>query len=158
MVKTAFFDTSILLGGLIEIGPGVEPAQAVMALISEDRVRKPATAWHCCLEFYSVATLLPPEYRLSPQDTLLLMEEEILGRFDVHQLQEKSRLSLIRTAATNRVIGGRIYDAHIGAVALDTGASVLVTENVSHFTDLHAHGIDVLTASEFLSQLDALEK
>jgi predicted nucleic acid-binding protein len=158
VVKTAFFDTSVLLGGLIEIGPAVEPAQAVMALISENRVPKPATAWHCCLEFYSVATRLPPEYRLSPQDTLLLMEEEILGRFDVHQLHAKSRLSLIRTAAANRVRGGRIYDAHIGAVALETGASVLVTENVSHFIDLHAHGIDVLTASEFLSHLDALEK
>jgi hypothetical protein len=34
----------------------------------------------------------------------------------------------------------------------------MVTENVSHFSDLHAHGIDVFTARELLSHLDALEK
>ena len=158
MVKPAFFDTSVLLGGLIEIGPGVEATQSVMAAISEGRVRQPATAWHCCLEFYSVATRLPPEFRLSPRDALLLMEEEILGRFEVHQLPEKSRLSLLRSSANNGVMGGKVYDAHIGSIALETGASVLVTENVRHFSNLPAHGVDVLLASDFLSHLSRLEK
>jgi len=158
LVKPTFFDTSVLLGGLIELGPGVEATQAVMAAISEGRVRQPATAWHCCLEFYSVATRLPPEYRLSPQDTLLLMEEEVFGRFEVHQLQEKSRLSLLRSSANNGVMGGRVYDVHIGAIALETGASVLVTENVKHFSHLPAQGVDVLLASDFLSRLSSLEE
>ncbi len=155
MVKRVFLDTSVLLGGLVDIGPGVQSAQAVMAAIAEGRVPKPVTAWHCCLEFYSVATRLPPGYRLSPQDTLLLMEDGIFGRFEVHQLPEKSRLHLIRSAVTNRVVGGRVYDAHIGAIALETGASALVTENIRHFSDLRVHGVGVLTADEFLSLLSS---
>ncbi len=33
----AFFDTSVLLGGLIELGPASEPAQKIMAAIAADR-------------------------------------------------------------------------------------------------------------------------
>jgi hypothetical protein len=36
-----------------------------------------ATAWHCCLEFFSVATRLPPEFRVSPRDAATLVEEEV---------------------------------------------------------------------------------
>ena len=158
LVKPAFFDTSILVGGLIEIGPEAEAAQAVMAAIATGRVAKPATAWHCCLEFYSVTTRLPPEFRLSPQDALHLLEEEILGRFEVHELPRKSRLPLFRSAASNRTVGGRIYDAHIGAIAVEAGARAVVTENVRHFSNLPGHGIEVLTASEFISRLNSPKK
>jgi hypothetical protein len=157
VVNRIFFDTSTLLGGLIEMGPGVESAQSVMVAIAEGRVQKPVTAWHCCLEFYSVATRLPPGYRLSPQDTLLLMEDGIFGRFEVHQLPEKSRLALVRSSANDRVVGSRVYDVHIGAIALETAASALVTENVRHFSHLLSHGVSVLTADEFLSQMSSPE-
>ncbi len=152
-MKPIFFDTSVLLGGLIEVGPEVAAAQAIMNAIAEGRVSKPVTAWHCCLELYSVATRLPLEYRLSPHNALLLMEEEIFRRFDVHQLPEKSRLPLLRSAVNHQVAGGRIYDTHIGAIAFEAGVSLLVTENVKHFDNLPAHGIDVLEASEFLPLL-----
>jgi hypothetical protein len=153
VVNRIFFDTSTLLGGLIEIGPGVESAQAVMAAIAEDRVTNPVTAWHCCLEFYAVATRLPPGYRLLPQDTLRLMEDGIFGRFEVRQLPEEGRLPLLQMASNHRVVGGRVYDAHIGAIAVDAGATVLVTENINHFSDLRAYGVDVLTADEYLTFL-----
>lgn len=154
----AFFDTSVLLAGLIEIGGPEEAAQKVMAAVSQGRVQNPSTAWHCCLEFYSVATRLPPEYRLSPQAALYLMEEEIIGRFEVHQLPRETHLTLLRSAVNSGVVGGQVYDAHIGAIALNAGAKALVTENVKHFRDLFAHGIEVLVASDFLSYLDSPDK
>jgi len=94
----AFFDTSVLLGGLIELGPASEPAQKIMAAITAGRVRRPHTAWHCCLV---------------PSDAWRLVEEEILSRFEVRQIPDDHRRSFLQAAADDRLVGGRIYDAHI---------------------------------------------
>ena len=58
MAVTAFLDTSVLLAGLVDFGPQSSPSQLVLHAVAEKRVAA-ATAWHCCLEFYSVATRLP---------------------------------------------------------------------------------------------------
>jgi hypothetical protein len=47
---------------------------------------KPGTAWHCCLGFFSVATRLPPEFRLRSADAIRLLEEEVFGRLTIHDL------------------------------------------------------------------------
>jgi hypothetical protein len=86
-----FFDTSVLIGGIIELGEMAAPAQRLMDAIAESRIEEPSTAWHCCLEFYSVTTRLPLEYRLSPDEAVLLVSEELLGRFRVDQLPVDAR-------------------------------------------------------------------
>ena len=149
----AFFDTSVLLGGLIDLGPTVKAAQDVMTAVAEDRVRKPLTAWHCCLEFYAVATRLPEEYRLAPADAVRLLEEEILKRFRVAELPPRSRDDLFRTAVRERVAGGRIYDAHIGEVARQAGAQTIVTDNVRHFSGLVRQGLEVFDSATFADTL-----
>ncbi len=68
-----FLDTSVLLGGTINVGPSSRPAQAVMDAVAEGRLRRARTAWHCCLEYYAVATRLPEELRLAPADALRLL-------------------------------------------------------------------------------------
>ena len=145
----AFFDTSVLLAGLIELGPPSEPAQEIMAAITAGRVRRPHTAWHCCLEFYAVSTRLPEEVRLAPADAWRLVEEEILGRFEVRQLPDDGRQPLLRAAADDRLVGGRIYDAHIAEIARVARVPLVVTDNVRHFAGLRRHGVDVVTAAEF---------
>ena len=77
---SVFLDTSVLLAGLIDLGPQSAPAQSLLHAIVEKRVQEPATAWHCCLEFFSVATRLPPEFRVTPADAVTLLQEEIFGR------------------------------------------------------------------------------
>jgi len=57
-----------------------------MHAVSEQRIQKPATAWHCGLEFFSVVTRLPPEFRVTPSDGCLLLQEEIFLKFAVHDL------------------------------------------------------------------------
>jgi predicted nucleic acid-binding protein len=142
-----FLDTSILLEGLIELRAR-SPAQAIWTAIAKARLPRAMTAWHCCLEFYSVATRLPEEFRLSPADCLRLVEEEILARLDVRDLPARSRLPLLRAVAAEGLAGGRIYDAHIGEIARLAGARIVVTQNRRHFTSLLRHGVRVLTAGE----------
>lgn len=153
MVRGAFLDTSVLLGGLIDLGPSVKDAQRVMQAVAEGRVRRPATAWHCCLEFYAVATRLPEEFRLPPKDAVQLLEAEVLRRFRVLGLDPALRPSFLSLAVQQRVAGGRIYDAHVGAVAREGGARVIVTDNLRHFSDLAREGCRVVDSATFSAEL-----
>jgi predicted nucleic acid-binding protein len=150
---TAFFDTSVLVGGLIYLGPQSEPAQSLLHAVAEKTLPRPATAWHCCLEFFSVATRMPPEFRLAPADAARLVDEEIFNRMDVHDLPEDQRLPLLLAAAQDGVAGGRIYDAHIADVARAAGAAVIVTDNRRHFVAALRHGIRVVTPGEAMVAL-----
>jgi predicted nucleic acid-binding protein len=150
---TAFLDTSVLVAGLIDFGPQSAPAQSVMHGVAEKTIASAATAWHCCLEFYSVATRLPAEYRLSAQDACRLLEEEVLARMNLHDLPAGDRVKFLRAAAHERTAGGRVYDAHIAEVARAAGADVVVTDNRRHFIAALRHGIRVETPAEFLAGL-----
>lgn len=153
VVNDPFLDTSVLLGGLIELGPASRAPQQVMAAIAGGKVRRPRTAWHCCLEFYAVSTRLPEELRLSPADARQLVEEEILGRFQVLQLAERSWKPFLRGAALGRVAGGRLYDAHIAEVARRSGCRLIVTDNIRHFAPLAGQGVRVATSADLAAEL-----
>jgi len=150
---SVFLDTSVLLGGVIDLGPPSAAAQSLMHAVAAGQVTGPATAWHCCLEFYSVATRLPPEYRLSPSDAARLLEEEVFQRMEVHELPQGDRRRMIRHAAQEGLAGGRIYDSHIAEVARAAGAPVIVTDNRRHFLAALRHGIRVETPVEFVAAL-----
>jgi predicted nucleic acid-binding protein len=147
-----FFDTSILLAGLVEMGDASLPACRILDEIARGAVPQPLTAWHCCLEFYSVATRLPPGLRLEPELARRLIEEEILGRFQVYDLPRDSRSQLFADAASNRVSGGRIYDVHIAEIARLAGARVVVTDNERHFVALLRYGIQVRNGAAYVAE------
>jgi predicted nucleic acid-binding protein len=153
MAVAAFLDTSVLLAGLIDFGPQSAASQSIMHAVAERRLNEATTAWHCCLEWFSVATRLPPEYRLSPSDAVQLVEEEIFGRIAVHDLPAANRLPMLKAAADDGVGGGRIYDTHIADVARAVDAAVIVTDNRRHFLASLRHGIRVETPVEFLARL-----
>jgi predicted nucleic acid-binding protein len=118
-----------------------------MTAVAEGAVRRPLTAWHCCLEFYAVATRLPEEFRLSPTDAGRLVEDELLERLQVVDLPASARLELVHEAVRERVAGGRLYDAHIAGIARLAGARLVVTDNVRHFSVLRLHGVRVLDSA-----------
>jgi predicted nucleic acid-binding protein len=149
---SVFLDTSVLLAGLIDFGPQSAPAQSLLHAVTEGRVQA-ATAWHCCLEFFSVATRLPPEFRLTPADAVTLIEHEVFARISVHDLPAADRLAMLRAAAHDAIAGGRIYDAHIADVARAVRASVIVTDNRRHFLSALRYDVRVETPSEFLSSI-----
>lgn len=152
LVSGAFLDTSVLLAGLIEMGPASRHAQRVMDAVAEGRLRQPRTAWHCCLEFYSVSTRLPEELRLDASDALRLLEEEIVGRFQVVSLPAGERRAFLQAAAREGVVGGRVYDAHIGEIARRAGSPLVLTDNPRHFASLTRHGVRVLTSADFAAE------
>ena len=151
MAVSVFLDTSVLLAGLVDFGPQSAPAQSIMHAVAEKKLPAAATAWHCCLEFYSVATRLPPEFRLTPDDANELLRQEVFGRLTVYDLPAAERTDLFAAAARDRIAGGRIYDAHIAEVARSAGAGVIVTDNRRHFLAALRHGIKVETPAEFLA-------
>ncbi len=150
---SVFFDTSVLLAGLIDFGPQSAPAQTLLHAVTEGRVTAAATAWHCCLEFFSVATRLPPEYRLPPRDAVTLLEQEVFARIAVHDLPAHDRVPMLHAAAHDLIAGGRIYDAHIAEVARAVRASVIVTDNRRHFLSALRYDVRVETPAEFLAAL-----
>jgi toxin FitB len=156
-LATVFFDTSVLLKGTIDLGPSTHAAQELMNLIAAKRAPgRPHTAWHCCLEYYAVSTRLPGEARIAPSDAARLLEEEILARFDVHQLPPKGFLGFVQSAPRDRVAGGRTYDAHIAEIARTAGSGIVATDNVRHFSALETHGIEVLKPEALLARLTAV--
>jgi len=150
---STFLDTSILVAGLIDLGPQSAPAQQLLHLVAEKRVAGAATAWHCCLEFYSVATRLPPEFRVPPADAVRLLAEEVFQRMSVHELPADARDAMLQFVAQDGIAGGRIYDVHIAEVARAAGARVIVTDNRRHFLAALRYGVRVETPLEFLAGL-----
>jgi predicted nucleic acid-binding protein len=150
---SVFLDTSVLVAGSIDFGPQSAASQAVMHAVAERTIASAGTAWDCCLEFYSVATRLPPEFRLSPADATRLLHEEIFARLAVHNLPSGERSALLKAAVQDRLAGGRIYDAHIAEVARAAGAEVIVTDNRRHFLSALRYGIRVDTTAEFAATL-----
>lgn len=150
---SVFLDTSVLLAGLIDFGPQSASAQSVLHAVAEQQLQDPATAWHCCLEFFSVATRLPAEYRLTPDDAATLVEQEIFGRMAVHDLPPAARLPMLRAAARDTTAGGRIHDAHIAEIARAAGADIVVTDNRRHFLSALRYGMRVATPAEFVATL-----
>ena len=153
--STSFLDTSVLLAGILDFGPKSAPAQSVMHAVAEKTIPSAATAWHCCLEFFSVATRLPSEFMLSPADAARLLQDEVFGRMTVYDLPAGDRTRLLQAAAQDDTAGGRIYDAHIAEVARAAGAGVIVTDNRRHFLATLRHGIRVETPAEFLTGIKA---
>lgn len=150
---SVFLDTSVLLAGLIDFGPQSAPAQSVMHAVAEQRIQNAATAWHCCLELFSVATRLPPEFRLTPADACLLLEQEVFARFAVHDLPSAARVPMLQAAARDAIAGGRIYDTHIAETARAASATVIVTDNRRHFLSALRYGTRVETPTEFIATL-----
>ncbi len=148
VVSPVFLDTGVFLDATIDVGPPSEKARAILQAIVEGRLGRGQTAWHCCLEFFSVSTRLPEEFRLTPEDAERVIAETILGNFEVLDLPDKARRSFLTSARLARRIGGRIYDAHIAETARLHGARTVITGNVRHFQGLASHGIRVLTAAE----------
>ena len=152
-LKGAFFDTSVLIAGMIDFGRSSQHSLLLMDAVAEGRIERPLTAWHCCLEFYSVTTRLPEEYRLKPEDALRFLREEIFARFSVHDLPAELREEFLVSTIGEGTAGGRIYDAHIAEVARQAGARLVATENRRHFTPLLRHGIRVLVSEELAGEI-----
>ena len=84
-----------------------------------------------------------------------LLDSEVLSRFRIQQLPDASHRTFIADSASERIAGGRIYDAQIAAIARAAGAKAVVTGNGKHFAPLLRHGIQVLDPAALAAGLKA---
>ena len=154
MISRVFLDTSVLVAGMVDFGEPSGLPMRILDAVAQGELERPLTAWHCCIEFFSVTTRLPGEYRLTAATALRLIQEEVLPRYSVHDLPPDRRHSFLASLAAEGLTGGRIYDAHIGEVARLAGARTLVTDNRRHFTALLRHEISVVTSAELAAKLE----
>ena len=145
-----FLDTSVLVAGMVDMGPASAGANRVLDAVAEGLIPEARTAWHCCMETYSVLTRLPAEYKLTAAEAAQLLQNEILPCVRVFQLPETAFAGLLAALAGERVTGGRVYDVHIAEVARLAGSGTVLTTNRRHFVSLLSHGIRVLTPEEFV--------
>ena len=95
------------------------------------------------VEAYSVLTRLSPPHRLSPEDSLILLETNFIKGARVIALQARCYRDLLRQAPKNGVAGGQTYDAVIAMCAIKAKVSVLLTFNLSDFL-FAAKQIDII--------------
>jgi predicted nucleic acid-binding protein len=100
------------------------------------------------VESYSVLTRLPVPYRLSATDALFLLEANFIKQGELVSLKVEEYLSLLRSAPTKGVAGGRIYDAVILQCALRAEVAVLLTLNERHFRAFQPRRLKVVVPGD----------
>jgi predicted nucleic acid-binding protein len=122
-------------------GGGVRVARASRGCAGEINRRLTAKepmllAAPALIEAYAVLTRLPPPHRLSAGDALALLEASFISPGKIVALDAASYRSLVRQAATDGIVGGRVYDAVIARCATKGKAAALLTFNAPHFLSL----------------------
>ncbi len=140
------------MSGLLEISAD-SACRAILEALAARRLRTGVTAWHCCLEFFSVTTRLPPDYRLSAEAAIALLTEHVFNRVEVVDLPVKDAIAWLKGQAGSEIRGGLVYDAHLAQMALRSGCAMLVTTNLAHFRQVAPHGIEILNPQQFLARM-----
>lgn len=128
----ALLDTSVLIAAVIEQHSEHSRAFAILEKVQEGKMEGVVSS-HSLAEMYSVLTKSPPPFRHSPEQALLVIEENVLKYFHISHLTGDDYASLIREAALSGIHGGTIYDAVLVKSAEKANASRIYTLNLKHF-------------------------
>ena len=141
-----FLDTSVLVAAALEGHPA--HTQSLAAL---DRIQRGAdegiVSAHSVAEVYATLTRLPAPFRHSPEQALLLIEENILGHFQLVSLSGTDYASLIREAALASIQGGTIYDAILLKAASKAKVERVYTLNLKHFQAVAQGGLAAIISA-----------
>jgi predicted nucleic acid-binding protein len=99
------------------------------------------------MEAYAVLTRMPSPYRLSGPDALTLLEVNFVRGRRLVALGPSSHLDVVRRAARDVVVGGRVYDALIGECAVSARVKTILTFNEDHFVSFRDRGLEVVVPS-----------
>jgi predicted nucleic acid-binding protein len=97
------------------------------------------------VETYAVLTRLPPPHRLSPADTLALLEANFLNSaVETVALQAEAYRHLLFQATQRGIAGGHVYDAVIVACATGANVDTLLTFNERQFRQLAPPALQIV--------------
>jgi predicted nucleic acid-binding protein len=151
-VKKVFLDTNVFVSGLLDVSKD-SACRSILEALEARRLRSCVTAWHCCLEFFSVTTRLPPEYRLSAEAAIALLTEHVFDRVRVESLPVEDATAWLKRLGGSEVRGGLVYDAHLAQIAAAAGCAIVVTSNLADFRQVAPHGIEILSPRQFVDRM-----
>ena len=141
---SVFFDTSVLVAGLVEAHPSHRSAFPWIRRVHAGQIRGEVAA-HSLAETYSVLTTLPHQPRITPAASLRLIQATA-RRFQVVPLGTRDYMGVARALADAGFAGGIVYDALVARAAAKSGAERILTLNRRDFDRLKAiFGVDVAT-------------
>ena len=106
----------------------------------------------CLTEIYGTLTGMPPPRRVGGAEALLFLDD-VQSNLSVITLTDADYVEAIRSAASQSVYGGGIYDALLAQCALKANAEAIYTLNAKHFLRLSPRIASLVKAplSELLS-------
>jgi predicted nucleic acid-binding protein len=100
------------------------------------------------VETYSALTRMPAPYRLSGRECLAIIDRDFIANATIIALDVEAYVAMLQQAATDRVAGGRIYDAVIAACAMSGGADTLLTFNERDFLPFASQSMAIIVPQE----------
>ncbi len=136
------FDTSVLVPALVDqLANHPICFEALLTYTSEDHSCYCST--HALAECYSVLTVLPLRRRITPKEAWQLVQESVIGRLGVVDLDSGDYDRALTLVADRGLTSGVVYDALQLVAARKAGCTCILTYNLSHFTALDAGEIVV---------------
>jgi predicted nucleic acid-binding protein len=114
--QSVTYDTSVLVAALVSWHEKHHLAREVIGRSA------PVVPAHVLMETYSVLTRLPPPHRLAPEtvlDALRIVSADLLT------LSPDRYLGILTGMASRGLKGGAVYDALVGATALEHDRTLL---------------------------------
>ncbi len=133
---TVGIDTSVIVPCVHANHPlHVAMAGWLNTAFERDRV---VVAHHSLIEAYAVLTRLPPEYRLSPAETLDVLRGSLRDNAEIAPFDASRIWSVTEELASVPAAGGTAYDAFIIRILVAAGVDAIATSNAQHFRRLTA--------------------
>ena len=127
------FDTSVLVPALVDQLSNHESSFAVFHTYTRDE-HQGCCSTHALAELYSVLTVLPLPKSISTVEARMLIEESILSRLYIVELDGKAYVNAVTTVANKGLTSGISYDALHLEAAKRASCSRIYTYNIDHFT------------------------
>lgn len=131
----AYFDTPILVAGLVVNHPQHQIAHRVLREVQAQQVEG-CISNHCLAEFYAVSTRLPITPRVTAAQAWELLKINVLPYVEIRTLSAEDYQDVIRKCASAGRPGGLIYDALHVKAAEKAGCDRIYTFNIRHFQQL----------------------
>lgn len=140
----SLFDTSVLVPSLVDqLGNHHVCFAALVAATTNGN--RGVCSTHAIVECYSVLTSLPLARRITGPEAYQLVEESILPRFTVVDLDTDDYRASLQAVAHAGLTSGIVYDALHVTAARKTGCDRILTYNLAHFEAICPAEISVST-------------
>ncbi|MFP4067441.1 MAG: type II toxin-antitoxin system VapC family toxin [Spirochaetaceae bacterium] len=136
------FDTSVLVAALVDQLSNHQSAFGVFDSYTRDE-NEGYCSTHALSETYSALTALPLPRRISSVEARMLIEESILGRLEIVELNNVDYMNAIENVSVRGLTSGIIYDALHVEAAKKASCSRIYTYNINHSEALITEGISV---------------